>query len=167
MAVWTVHAPPDGDDPMAAAAAARFVKEGFSPAAFLFGPLWLIAQRMWIVLLGWLVVVILLQLLRFWTGPEPVAVIGLLASVLFGLQARDLQRWTLERRGWRLAGVVEGGDRDTAERRFFEAWVARAGEAPEAGGGPDRPSGGPARPSPRPPPQEVIGLFPSHGGRRG
>ena len=43
----------------------------------------------------------------------------------FALAARDLQRWTLERRGWRLVCLVEATDAAEAEARFAEKLAAR------------------------------------------
>jgi hypothetical protein len=56
MAIWTVwehdrHGAERGDR-------AVFVRDGFSWLAFLFGPLWLIARRMWVVLIAYVVVVV-------------------------------------------------------------------------------------------------------------
>ena len=58
MSVYTVHEPP-----LRAGAAASdverfaFVRDGFSWWAFLFAPLWMLRHRMWLVLIGYVVVV--------------------------------------------------------------------------------------------------------------
>ena len=49
--------------------------------------------------------------------------VGFLIAVLVGFEAGSLRRFTLRR--WRNVGSVVGINRDDAERRFFEAWVAR------------------------------------------
>jgi hypothetical protein len=43
----------------------------------------------------------------------------ILLQVLFALEANNLRRWTLERRGHRFAGVAEGRNLEDAEIRHF------------------------------------------------
>ena len=50
----------------------------------------------------------------------------ILFAFWFALEANGLRRWTLERRGYVLVGVVEGRTLEEAERRFF----AEAGATP-------------------------------------
>jgi hypothetical protein len=96
--------------------------------------------------------------------------------LLVGLEAATLRRATLARRRWKSVGVVVGGDRETAERRFFDAWVDRAwtggrtSAAPRARGASGRPAF-PAEmvvPVVRNPQSSsgVIGLFPEPGAPR-
>src|SRR4051794_11415266 len=63
MPVYTVHAPARqnlGGGPTSIAAADKFVfvRDGFHVWAFVFGPLWLLFHRLWLALLGYLVVAI-------------------------------------------------------------------------------------------------------------
>src|ERR1700721_927249 len=128
MSSYTGHEPP-----LQAGAAAPeperyiFVRDGFSFWAFLFGPLWMLCHRMWLVF-GFFGVV------SFWSeglvaggGPSDAVLvaIGLLISLWVGLEAATLRRFTLRRRGWRDVGVISGEDREAAECRFFEAWLQR------------------------------------------
>jgi len=91
-----------------------------------------------------------------------IGIIGLMASLLLGIEAATLRRLTLVRQGWRDVGIVSGHDQQDAEQRFFEAWVHAAA------GKPAQPSAHPASsPVPRMPrPPEVIGLFPNPGASR-
>src|ERR1700738_2025468 len=59
MAVYTVHEPPLRAGATSAPEPERFifVRDGFSFAALLFGPLWMLRHRMWLGLLGYGVVV--------------------------------------------------------------------------------------------------------------
>lgn len=178
MAIYTVHAPPGDDLATVRADEVRFVREGFSFWALLLPGVWFLWNRMWLVFLGWLAAMVAFEFAgRALPGPYVPLAAGLFGLFL-ALEARDLLRWTLERRGWRLLGVVEGGDRDVAERRFFDALhaAAAAGTAEPAGAtvampwddgeAPDTPAVRPAAPrAPRPMPSGVIGLFPSSGGR--
>jgi hypothetical protein len=143
-----------------------FLREKFSLAAFLFGPLWLIWRRLWLVLVIYLIVLCLVgyALLRLEVASGAGVAVGVLIQFLVGLEATNLRRWTRVRRGWRDCGIVIADDLETAERRFFEARAARA--APPSGvampiGPPLLAAqvGGPLRP-------DIVGLFPEPGGGR-
>ena len=126
MAVYTVHEPPlrrydTAGDPDRFV----FVRDGFSFWAFLLGPLWMLRHRMWLVLIGYLVLVGGLQvgLQRLGVEDAVPAVAGLLVALLIGFEAGTLRRFTLARRRWTNIGVIVGDDREVAEQRFFDAWV--------------------------------------------
>src|SRR5579872_860046 len=63
MPVYTVHAPGAGGSDLRSTDRFVFVRDGFHFWAMLFGPLWLIAHRLWLALIGWLIAVIALELL--------------------------------------------------------------------------------------------------------
>jgi hypothetical protein len=80
--------------------------------------------------------------------------VGVLFGLLLGLEAGTLRRFTFWRRKWTMAGTVVGDNLESAEHRFFDAWVrgdiaAHSAPAQEAH-------------APRTPPaaSDVIGLFP-------
>ena len=103
-----------------------FFRERFSLAAFLFGPLWMIWRRMWLVLIFYLVATSLIELGLRSLG-IPIAArttVYLLLQLLVAIEAANLRRWTLLRRGWRDRGIVFGDDLELAERRFFAANAA-------------------------------------------
>jgi Protein of unknown function (DUF2628) len=169
MSVYTVHEPPSRAG-AAAAAVERFafVRDGFSWWAFLFAPLWMLWHRMWLVLLGYVVVAGAIEIpVRMSGGPVlATSLIGVLLGLLVGLEAGTLRRFTLGRRGWKNLGVVSGDDLEDAERRFFGVWLQRK-RSPS--NGPHAPAPGPvsAAPSWRGPlGSGVIGLFPEPGARR-
>ena len=61
-------------------------------------------------------------------------IVGVLIALLIGFEGPTLRRWTLARRGWINHGVVVADDEESAERRFFDAWIAReARPVPAAG----------------------------------
>jgi Protein of unknown function (DUF2628) len=174
MSIYTVHEPP----PKAAGSAPEperfvFVRDGFSFWAFLLAPLWMLRHRMWLVLLGYLVVTIALQVGLSLIGASATVVAALL-SLLVGFEAATLRRFTLGRRRWTNVGIVVGDDTETAEQRFFDAWVDRGGSDSVASGG-SWASAPPAsaatvlsapltrRPTASP---DVIGLFPEPGASR-
>lgn len=163
MSVYTVHAPPAGGigpDPERFV----FVRDGFHFWAFVFGPLWLLVKGLWLAFVIYLAIVAALQA-AIWLLSPPygvLALLTLLVHLLVGLEAGTIQRWTLKRRGWTALGVVTGTNREAAERRFFDRWVARSArsETPPAPAAP--PKLPPAPPPMRPPepPTDIIGLFP-------
>jgi hypothetical protein len=169
MSVYTVHEPP-----MRAGAAASdverfaFVRDGFSWWAFLFAPLWMLRHRMWLVLIGYVVIAAAIEVPVKVSGAPAFAasIIGLLLGLLVGLEAGTLRRFTLNRRGWKNLGVVSGDDLEDAERRFFDAWLQRKSSASI---GSPAPMPGPASAAPNwrgPLGSDVIGLFPEPGARR-
>ena len=177
MTLYTVLLPgteqPDSD-PMAAV----FVKEGFCWPALFFALPWLIFRRLWWVLAGYIVVVVVVgaigdQLGDAFTGPALVVL-----HFLFALEANELRRWTLRRHGCRLTAVVEGRGIEEAEIRYFAGLsaVQPVGSSDQ----PTPPVAGPTPPHPAPPSPtlrplgpiapsaeagDVIGLFPAPGAR--
>src|SRR5262245_35111024 len=132
MAVYTVHEPPpkrfeQTSDPERF----EFVRDGFSFWAFVFGPLWMLRHRMWLVLLGYIGVSVVLELMfsLLGTTAAPRLVAGFLLSVLVGMEAATLRRFTLGRRRWSNLGVIVADDVEAAERRFFGGWVKSGGAA--------------------------------------
>ena len=126
MTVYSVYEPPvPAPDLTERADRLAFVKEGFSWPAFLVPLLWLIYYRMWIEFVVLVLVYIGLQLafdpdsqghaLTVWAS--------FAIAVLFAFEANDLRAASLERRGYRLAGVASGRDRIDAERSFFGVWL--------------------------------------------
>src|SRR3954468_5439789 len=90
MAVYTVHEPPpkrfeQTSDPERFA----FVRDGFSFAAFVFGPLWMLRHRMWLGLLGYIGVSVVLELIfsLLGTTAAPRLAAGFLLAILVGMEA--------------------------------------------------------------------------------
>jgi hypothetical protein len=160
MAIYTVHEPPRrAADLLAHTERFRFVRDGFSWSAFLFGPLWMIRHRLWLVLVIYLIASAALVAALRASGASPLGIVlgeGLVA-LLVGMEASTLRRWTLGRRRWANRGVVVGDDLEAAERRFFDAWV----NDPEARRFAAVPVTRPALAATH----DVMGLFPEPGGR--
>jgi len=160
MTIYTVHEPPPRRN-QSAGDTNRFVfvRDGFHFWAFVFGPLWLLVHRLWLVLVFYGVAMALLQTALWALGVSPGVrgLVGFLISLLIGFEASSLRRWTY--RKWRPHGVVVASDLDTAERRFFDGYVARS-QAPVVEKMPP--------PAVRVPPatSDVIGLFPEPDIRR-
>jgi hypothetical protein len=167
MSVYTIHQPPLG----AADAAGDpyrlvFVRDGFSWWAFLLTPLWMLRHRLWLVLAIYLLIsaAVNVALRALGASVFTIVVVGLLISLLVGLEAGTLRRFKLARRNWRNVGVVTGDDLEDAERRFFDAWIRRS---PAGRAASTSPRAAPAAP-PAPPAEQtgVIGLFPEPGAHR-
>lgn len=163
MPTYTVHAPPPRADELDSNPERfLFVRDGFYFWAFLLAPLWLLLHRLWLVLLGYVVISGMLGGTFYWMGaPAWFKFFGnLLAALLIGFEAGTLWRWTLARRRWRMLGFVVGDDAEAAERRFFAAWTKQAGAAATPAAMPQY-----ATPVRRGPPSgsDVIGLFPEPG----
>ena len=176
MPVYTVHAPSSYGDDLRATDKFTFVRDGFHLWAMIFGPFWLIWNRLWVATLGWVVVTAVLEigLARLGAGRLAIASADLLVAILLGFEAASLQRWTLSRRNWRQLDIVVADDEDAAERRFFDRWTAgRRGPTfdpltVERGGPPPtRDIPGQAFSKPPPLPEgSIIGLFPEPGGQQ-
>jgi hypothetical protein len=126
MPTFTVHEPPNPPaDRIDRAEQLVFVKDGFSWLAALFGPIWLLAHRLWWPLLGFVLLSAALQLLTYVPvlGPRWTGLAGLALSLLVGFEADTLRRWGLQRRGWTTLGTVTGKTTFECERRFFESWL--------------------------------------------
>lgn len=164
MSVYTVHAPPAGaagPDPERFV----FVRDGFHFWAFVFGPVWLLAKGLWLPLVIYIVIAAALHA-AMWLLAVPAATYAalvLLMHLLIGLEAGTIRRWTFRLRGWTALGVVTGTNRENAEQRFYDRWVARAArnKNPIAPPSPPRPMPPPPAPTrPPEPPTDIIGLFP-------
>ena len=165
MTIYTVHEPPLRDED-AAAGADRFVfvRDGFYGWAFLLAPLWMLWHRLWLALLGYVALIAALQTGLWLLGASGMVkfIVGVLVSLLIGMEAASLRRWTLSRRKWKNVGVVVGSDIETAERRFFDTWVER--KLPSQTITASMPLATTLRlPAASP---DVIGLFPEPEGRR-
>jgi len=123
---YTVHEPADGPrDRLERAEALVFVRDGFSWAAALLTPLWMIANRLWLALIGYIAVLIALQVVLAVVGaPQQASGWAIFVlHLLVGFEADAIRRWTLRRRGYELVGSVSGRSRDECERRFFGHWL--------------------------------------------
>jgi hypothetical protein len=170
MRVYTVHEPPLGKretapDPVRFV----FVRDGFSFWALLLGPIWMLRHRMWLVLIGYLVLMTALffALRAAGASANVILIADVMVALLIGFEAATLRRFTLGRRQYRQVGLVVGDNIETAEQRFFDAWVPQQNspvKAPSAASPAQQytlaaPIGRLAARS------DVIGLFPHQGGR--
>jgi Protein of unknown function (DUF2628) len=153
MAIYACHSPALDRGTASALESATVLRLGFAPWGFVFGPIWLLAKRLWLALGAWILgaAVVGLAVASGFLPPEAAVILYWLAALYVGIDGRSLQGWALARRGSPLADIVAAGSAESAEREFF----ARALAAPARGAA----SAGPAPSSA----QEIIGLFPRAG----
>lgn len=98
------------------------VKEGFSWAAFFFGPLWFLWHRLWVALILYIATNALIGIAMtvFEANELQQLFIVLAFTLLVGWHANDFRRWTLRRHGYVCRDIVAAHDLDEAERRLFE-----------------------------------------------
>jgi Protein of unknown function (DUF2628) len=176
MPVYTVHAPVMSNAGIAAADRFAFVRDGFHFWAAVAGVVWLAWHRLWLALLGWIVLLLAVDFGMAALGARggPILLANLLLALLMGFEAASLRRWTLSRRNWRQLDIVVADDEESAERRFFDRWTAKQralsnDQLAVDRGAPPPTRDIPGQPFSRPPPlprSEIIGLFPEPGGSR-
>ena len=176
MPVYTVHAPGTGGADLRSTDRFVFVRDGFHFWAFLFGPLWLIAHRLWLALIGWIIAVIALDLMlrQLGAGSSAIVLADIILALLMGFEAASLRRWTLSRNRWSQLDVVVADDEEAAERRFFDRWarkqhgIVNDQQAVDRGAPPPTrdAQGLPFSRPPQAPGSGIIGLFPEPGGSR-
>jgi len=174
MPVYTVHAP-TANAGIAALERFAFVRDGFHFWAAVFGPLWLVWHRLWLALIGWIVVILAVDVGMTGLGANGTAILlaNVLIALLMGFEASSIRRWTLSRRNWRQLDIVVARNQEAAERRFFDRWttkqrVVNDQTAVDRGAPPptrDIPGQAFSRPPPLPQ-NEIIGLFPEPGASR-
>jgi hypothetical protein len=175
MPVYTVHAPTADNAGVAATDRFAFVRDGFHFWAALLGPLWLAWHRLWLALIGWIVVMIAIDvgMARLGAGGRAIFFTNVLIALLMGFEASSIRRWTLSRRNWRQLDIVVADNAESAERRFFDRWTAKQrllnDQSAIDRGAPPPTRDIPGQPFSRPPPlpqNEIIGLFPEPGAPR-
>ncbi len=161
MSVYTVHEPlPRKKEVSADPDRFTFVRDGFYFWAFLFGPLWMLWRRLWLVALMYFAAAVGLQL-GLWALGAPAfanSLVWFLLALLIGFEAGTLRRWTLTRHGWRNIGIVVADDVDTAERQFFATWKPQVQSASALSSVPGK--------FPRAGEGQIVGLFPQPGAPR-
>jgi hypothetical protein len=108
----------------------ELVEEGFCWPAFFFSVFWALWHRLWLAAAILLGIHLAMGLLVALAGPDSLSqtVISFGLAAIVGFIANDLRGWTLKRRGFAIAAVVSGKDRDAAEQRFLECDPALAAE---------------------------------------
>ncbi len=138
---------------------AVFVKEGFAWAALVIPFFWALWNRMWIVAALILAAALMISGLAQWFKVDDgiTIAVSLVINFLIALEGNELLRWTLERRGLGLTGIVTGHSRNDCEFIYFDRVIKEADNPPA------RPAG--TVPAFRLQPAQIDeGLFPMTGG---
>src|SRR3569832_724223 len=114
MPVYTVHAPITAGTDLRSTDRFVFVRDGFHFWAALLGVIWLAWHRLWLALIGWIIVVVAVDviLLKLGIGRGTVFCADVLLAILLGFEASSLERWSFSRGNWRQLDIVVGDDRD-------------------------------------------------------
>lgn len=152
-----------------------FVRDGFRFWAFAGGAIWLLWHRLWLAMIGYLVLSFIGEVTLSLLGVSSSARLAamLIVALMMGLEAASLQRWTLSRSKWKQVDVVVADTEEGAERRFFDRWLAHKAASDLSVTPVDRGAAPPVRPhhdqsfsSPSTSDAGVIGLFPQPGASR-
>lgn len=159
MSTYVVMAPPEFQDLAGDPRESDrllFVPDRFSVLAFVFSFIWMLVHRMWLVLLAYLALTLVMEIVALSLGSEATGILALTISLLFGFEAQALRRWSLERKGWRVVGIVDGANPAEAELRFLNKEAVRMAPEPAQSEPPVRPARAPI--VPRVGSERVVGL---------
>lgn len=124
--VYSVYEPPQ-DDRSAAERAGDFifVRDSFSRAALIFGPVWLVFKRQWAALAVYAVMAALFASIMYFaqTPSQLWSYVYLALNAVVGFEAPVLRGLQLEAQGWRNLGISEARNDRDAEYRFFKSWL--------------------------------------------
>jgi hypothetical protein len=134
MKLYTIHAP-IGPAVLAGLEGARAARTGFSFAAFLFGPLWLLVRGLWLALVGYVVLAALVMgLVGYgWLRPGAALALFALAEFYLSVEGRALAVAARARRGRPLVDVIFARSGLEAEKIYFERALAAAPAAAPRG----------------------------------
>jgi hypothetical protein len=127
---FTVHEPAEPDsDPLKRVDQLVFIKEGVAWLALFFPVIWLLVQRMWLVLALFILAAVGISAAANSLGvnQQLAGWIVIALGVVLAFQANDLRRWKFDRKGYRMVAAVAGSSREDCERRFFADWADEMG----------------------------------------
>ena len=150
MKLYAIHAA-RAAEAFAGPEGARATRAGFSFAALVFGPLWLLARGLWLALIGYAVLaaLVVLALRDGWLRLGAAVLLFALAHIYLAVEGRALRMQARWRAGRPLVDVVHAHSALEAEKIYLERALGTGGaptpraEAPRA--------------------IDVIGLFPEPG----
>ena len=126
MAIYSVYLPPEaGNDAsvptMSDADIDRiaFLPDGKALLALIAPAIWLIWQRLWLILAVYVLAMVALVVLAQFGNSQLGSFLSVLPGLFLFLEGREMIHRRYERQGWRFDGVIEAGDEKTAELRYF------------------------------------------------
>ena len=119
-AIYTIHENANRPD---AADRLELVREGFAFWAFALGAIWLVANRLWVPAIAYILLAALVARAAEMLGVSPASIIVIQVGMQcwLGFHAYDVKRWVLARRGYTMRGVVCAKSLLMAQQRAFAA----------------------------------------------
>ncbi|MGD1887741.1 MAG: DUF2628 domain-containing protein [Cohaesibacteraceae bacterium] len=125
MKLYSVFEPPlSGGTAAERAEKLVFVRHGWSLAALLIAPIWMLLRRLWIVLLLYLVVGGAIQVLGLVLAPWLAGALSIALALIIMVEAGQLRLEMMAGKGYREIAVIEARNQREAERKFFSTWLA-------------------------------------------
>ncbi len=165
MAIFTVHAPASyGVDVRTTDDKVVFVRDGFYFWAFVAAIIWLIWNRLWLALAGYIAISIFAEIAfkLLNVGVAARFIIMIVFALLVGFEASSLKRWKLSRGKWRQIDVISASNEQEAEQRFFDRWTG----SPRVSEPVIKPALHPLPPASLGNRDDVLGVFPQPGAPR-
>lgn len=126
MKTFSVFEPPVlPGSPVEDAQSLVFVRHGWSLAALLIPMVWMLARRLWWVLLAYLILVIAIQVLSFAISPVITAGLSVALALIVMVEAGQLRLESMLAKGYREVAVIDAKDLADAEHQFFTQWLNR------------------------------------------
>lgn len=130
-----------------------FVRHGWSLAALLIPMVWMLARRLWWVLLAYVVLVIGIQVLSYAISPVITAGLSVALALIVMVEAGQLRLEAMVAKGYREVAVIDAKNQHDAEHQYFTHWLAAPlGEAARSSSSSLAPRGAVLRPSSAKPP---------------
>ena len=126
MASFSVFVP---SDPQPRPDKIVFLRDGFSIPAMVRGPFWLLWKRAWLPAGAIIVILLLLPVLAKLTGTFPLLPLFLAPALALwlGFEGRQIQGWSLKRRGYLESDIVVAENEEEAEEIYFARTYAVTG----------------------------------------
>jgi hypothetical protein len=111
-----------------------FLRDGFSSAAFILGPVWLLWKQAWLPAAAVVAILSLMPLLANLPGVSPLlpGFLGMALAVWLGFEGREILGWSLKRRGYVESDVIVAENEEEAEEVYFARLSAATGAQPMA-----------------------------------
>src|ERR1700761_8753968 len=127
MRLFAIHAPL-GPAVLTGLESARAARTGFSLAALIFGPLWLLARGLWLALIGYALLAAATAALVAYAGLRPGGAVALfaLAQLYLAFEGRALAVAARAMSGRPLVDVIYARDAIEAEKVYLERALTAA-----------------------------------------
>ncbi|GAB5509663.1 MAG: hypothetical protein Rhims3KO_10640 [Hyphomicrobiales bacterium] len=125
MKTFSVFEPPIlPGSPVEDAESLVFVRHGWSLAALLIPMVWMLARRLWWVLLAYLVLAIAIQAASFAISPVITAGLSVALALIVMIEAGQLRLESMRAKGYREVAVIDAKNLAEAEHLYFTHWLA-------------------------------------------